>query len=483
MTTSKPNILIIYTDQQRYDTINALGADWMQTPNLDRLAGEGTSFTQATTPCPVCMSARWSLHTGQWTSTHKCYSNHHAGPHPGYSLPGILRNNGYRTGLIGKNHSFLTPDDLDTWNENPYPSSPLRGEDTGGADISLHPHFPLPNSDFRLRRSPIPGDLRSNSEHAKTNAALDFMSQDSNKPFFLWLSYLYPHTPYEAPEPYFSMYADKDIPGPVMEPDGLEAAGKPFRQIFHRDNNNAVLPYSKDDIMRMRKIYYGMISLIDREVGRILDYLDTNGLRENTLIIFTSDHGDYMGDHGLITKSPSLYDCLTRIPCIVSQPGTVRENVKSDINISAVDIMPTVLSQVGLKIPEQVQGIDASPWLTGNQDENIREAGFAEYGIPGEAYTAEKLKQENIKPGDYTNPWHEGIPWEGNPVSLAGRIRMVRTKEWKCIEDANGQNELYDLQNDPGELVNLYKNPSYQIIQTEMISEMERTITSIKRET
>ena len=119
MCARKTNILLIYTDQQRYDTICSLGNSVIETPNLDRLVSEGVAFTNATTPCPVCMPARWSLHTSQWTTTHRCYSNHHPGPRPSFDLPSILRNAGYRTALVGKNHSFLKPEDMDIWVPNP----------------------------------------------------------------------------------------------------------------------------------------------------------------------------------------------------------------------------------------------------------------------------------------------------------------------------------------------------------------------------
>ena len=115
----KPNILLIYTDQQRYDTIGALGNFDIQTSNLDRLLSQGVAFSHATTPSPVCLANRWSLHSGQWTTTHHCYSNHHPGIRPKADLPNLLRQSGYVTGLVGKNHSFLTPMDMDLWDEKP----------------------------------------------------------------------------------------------------------------------------------------------------------------------------------------------------------------------------------------------------------------------------------------------------------------------------------------------------------------------------
>lgn len=450
---NRPNILIIYTDQQRYDTIRALGADWMHTPNLDRLCAEGTAYTQATTPSPVCMPARWSLHTGQWPGTHRCYSNHHCGPVPGWSLPGLLREGGYRTGLVGKNHSFLDAGDLDVFDTSPEPGD--------------HPAVAARRAELRkpeyVRLFPkgAPGGLEGDPEIYKTEAAIRFIEESAGrrgvgsgttKPWFLWLSYLNPHTPYVTPEEFLSLYEGRDIPGPVVEPDGLEAAGKPFRHRFHLQNNDVVMPCDRDTTMQMRRVYYGMISLIDREVGRLLEALDRTGQRENTFIIFTSDHGDYMGDHGLNTKSPALYDCLVRVPFIVSHPGQLAEGRECGDFVSHTDILPAVAAVAGVDVPAGVQGRNFL-MATGK---NLRPAAFSEYGIPGRPYDEWSVKQAGYDGRRFTNPGNPHLPWEGNPVSLSGRIRMVRTDSWKYVEEPEGTNELYDLDNDPNELENVY---------------------------
>lgn len=304
----RPNILLIYTDQQRFDTIRALGNSRISTPHLDRLTREGVAFTHATTPSPVCLANRWSLHSGQWTDTHRCYSNHHPGIRPPTDIPAILRQAGYVTGLSGKNHSFLTADDFDEYDDNPALETHPRWQDYLAWTRYRQEKYP------RLAEEAVPTSITA--EHAKTQSALGFIERHAggDQPFFLWLSYLYPHTPYEAPEPYFSMY--RELPCPRVEPEGLAAAGKPFRQQFHQRNNDAIIPFSDSQIDLMRRVYYGMVTLIDDEIGKILSFLDERGLNENTLVVFTSDHGDYQADHGLIAKSPALYDALARVPLI-----------------------------------------------------------------------------------------------------------------------------------------------------------------------
>lgn len=449
----KPNIVLIYTDQQRFDTIRALGADWMVTPNLDRLCEEGTAFVNATTPSPVCMPARWSLHTGQWPSRHRCFSNHHPGPRPFFSLPALLRDRGYRTALIGKNHSFLAAEDLDVFDTAPERTA-LDGSGDAASDAAAlrARRNTLSDPEFgRLYPAGAPGGLRGDPEVYKTEAAIRFIHESKEEPFFLWLSYLNPHTPYVAVQRFLDLYEDRHLPAPTVEPEGLEAAGKPFRQVFHQRNNDAVMPFDRDTVMRMRRVYYAMVSLIDAEIGRILNHLQSLGLTERTLIVFTSDHGDYMGDHGMLTKSPALYDCLVRVPFIVRLPGTIEAGARRTDFVSHADILPTLVRLAGGAVPDHVQGRD----FLERRGLELRPAAYSEYGIPGRPYDEWAVAQAGYVGKTFTNPGDDRLPWEGNPVALSGRIRMIRTEKWKLVEEPGGTDELYDLEHDPQELVNL----------------------------
>lgn len=451
----RPNILLIYTDQQRFDTIRALGNRHIHTPNLDRLVREGVTFTHATTPSPVCLANRWSLHSGQWSSAHRCYSNHHPGLRPPTDIPRMLRSAGYVTGLSGKNHSFLTPPDMDEWDEAPALPDHPEWERYEDWMRYREQHFP------RLAEEPIWTSITA--EHAKTKSALRFMERNSKrgKPFFLWLSYLYPHTPYEAPEPYYSMYAD--LPPPKIEAGGLAAAGKPFRQLFHQRNNDAIIPFIEKQVNLMRRVYYSMLTLIDGEIGRILDFLDKRGLTQDTLLVFTSDHGDYQGDHGLIAKSPALYDVLVRVPLIMRWPRQTDAGRRDNRFASHIDLLPTFAAAADLPCPAQAQGVNLLPCLRdGGKGGAIRPFAFSEYGSPGEPYDEGRLLNEGLEDRVFTNPANDRLSWEGNPVALAGRIRMLRDHEWKLVEEEGGAGELYDLQNDPHELLNLWDNPQYQ---------------------
>ena len=461
----KPNIILIYTDQQRFDTISKLGYDFMETPNLDRLIESGVAFNHSFVSAPVCVTARWSLHTGTYSTTHQAYTNHHEGVMPETSLPYELKTNGYTNALIGKNHSFLDEVDYDYRYDAP---GYLSGKEKQ-----------------RMVDTPQPGGLEDNPMFKKTNKTIDFISESKSNPFFIWLSYHHPHDPFTAPEPYFSMYENAGIPEPVVEPEGLEGAGKPFRQIFHRENNDRLLPFDDEQTMLLRQIYYGMISLVDHEIGRLLNFLEDEGLRENTIIIFTSDHGDYLGDHHMYTKSPSMYDVLVRVPLIFSWPGHIQENKISDELISQVDLMPTLLSFIDIPIPPQVQGKDLAPYLRGENTGTIREVVYCEYGVPGPPFNRYRL--EKLLPNYKENPinWAEGIPWEGNPISMAGRFRMARTLDWKYVEYQGSDGELYNLKQDPNELHNLYNDPEYKAVQyflKNQLNEWKKSLPGIERD-
>jgi arylsulfatase A-like enzyme len=368
--------------------------------------------------------------------------------------------------LIGKNHSYLSADEFDEFD-----TAPERSAARSAAEPALRARERAveEDGDGRLYPKAAPGGRAGDPETYKTDAALRFLSDDDERPFFLWLSYLNPHTPYVAAERWFDVYRDRPVPEPAVEAEGLAAAGKPFRQIYHQENNDAILPFDRETTMTMRRVYYAMVSVIDEEIGRILEYLDKSGRREDTLIVFTSDHGDYMGDHGLLTKSPALYDCLVRVPFILSYPGVLPSGERRDDFVSHVDLLPTLAALSGCSVPAAVHGRD---FLKYSGDE-LRPVAYAEYGIPGRPYDQWSYRQSGYVGRPFRNPGDDRLPWEGNPVSLSGRIRMIRSHRHKLVIEEEGTNELYDLENDPDELVNLASDPAHRGICTELLSSAE----------
>jgi arylsulfatase A-like enzyme len=452
----KPNVIIIYTDQQSYNTIHSLSNEHIKTPNLDLLVEDGVAFTNSFVTAPACVPSRSSFHSGMYVSSHKSYTNHHWGGRPETTLPLELKRNGYTTTLIGKNHCYLDTTDIDRF---------------------IHtPAFQARPADKRTAVKAMSWELENDPMHILTDSAIQVI-ENRKQGQFIWLSYLYPHTPYMVPEPFFSMYDSLNIPGPVNEEEGLKAANKPFRQQFHQKNNDLTLAYDHEKTMRMKRNYYGMVSLIDAEIGRLITCLKEEGLYDNTILIFTADHGDYIGDHGLFTKSPAMYDCLVRVPLIIHYPEKIKRKDLSSELISSIDLMPTILSLLGLEIPAQVEGISYADYLVNGSQENIRTHVIAEYGLPGNNISSFDELQDLV-PGfpETTFQFTKGLPWEGNPVSLAGRIRMIRTKKWKLVYDDELNSELYDMKNDPDELVNLFSDPDHTQIKDDLLMSLNAEI-------
>jgi arylsulfatase A-like enzyme len=210
-------------------------------------------------------------------------------------------------------------------------------------------------------------------------------------------------------------------------------------------------------------IYYGMNTYIDNEVGRVLKRLSELGLEENTIVIYTTDHGDYMCEHGMIRKSKALYDCLIRIPLIVTWPDHIKGGQAFTDLVSMIDIMPTLMEILGLEIPPGVQGMSFLPLMNGGSYES-REAIFVEHGLEGRFKKLEECTR--FPKGPLTPDFSPGYK------SGTGRIKGVRTGKWKLVYYPNGEGELYDMESDPWELTNLYGRPEYSGI----VHELERRV-------
>ena len=298
-------------------------------------------------------------------------------------------------------------------------------------------------------------------DHRKTAAWQRFVDEADDRPLAALLSFIHPHTPYKVSEPWHSLYAERTPLGHARHEGDLRAAGKPFRQWFHQANNNALIPYNDADTQHLRQVYAGMVSCLDHEIGLVLKHLEASDRLDRTQIWFMADHGDYLGDHGLFTKNPALYDCLIRTPMIVSGPGITAQQ-HSNALVSHVDVLPTILASAGIDVPDQAQGVNLTPLLQGDSSLSPRPFAVAEYGIPGVPYDLERMTIENVPPGSQFRKPQNPVPWEGNPVSLAGRIRMIRTTEWKLVHEPGGTDELYNLIDDPHELTNLLNRPHSQ---------------------
>jgi len=444
MSNRKPNILIIYTDQQRYDTLGAAGNERIRTPNLDAWSERSVRFTRGYVNSPICLPSRVSMMTGRYCRAHRSFTNGFCLLPRETDMPSHLRRHGYRTAIVGKDHCFGDHRIHEVFDH-----------------VRLASHlYMIPDEDEveqRIRESragtmqmpfaddPIPGDDGITARLCR-HAAEYVQEADNDRPWFMWLSIPDPHPPYMVGEPYDQMYADTPIPPPAWKRD--EMANKPYRQQLVVQWDRYAAEYDGDRIDKLRRIYWGMVSCIDTHVGRVLAALEQQGIDDETIVIFTSDHGDYMGDHHMIRKGPHVYEALTHVPLILRWGD--RFKVRStDAFMSNVDFLPTLCDLVDIPTPEHVQGISQAAFLL-DQQPAPRSAVFFEHGSPGMPLTPISADEAELTAIRDNAGGHHLCP----PI-YQGRTRGVRTERWKYVCNVGDVDELYDLETDPNELDNL----------------------------
>jgi arylsulfatase A-like enzyme len=453
--TDKPNVLVIMSDQQKATASHLYGNSFCQTPSMQRLADSGVLFENAITPHPLCMPARVSFWASQYPHSHGGRRNETPMPAGAEHAWKIWKKAGYTTGLIGKNHCFESEEDrqlFDVWNAFTH-GGRQEGPSTWGMDWfrpeegrrkvselvrSMQPQTPS----FAYASSELP--LEDHSTGLIAGQTVRFLEKHKEDPFALWVSLPDPHEPWVAPKKYADMFpADKIELPPQREDEFTDGSAPERNKVLYN-----ILNWREDaleDVYGVMGAYYGMVRFLDDGLGQILDALDNLGLRENTIVVFCSDHGDFMGEHGMTCKGGVFYDCLTRVPLIVSWPGKVKAGARDGSMANLIDVVPTILSLQGLDIPRSMQG-EALPTVT---QASPRDATFSEYGSGGPAFTMSDLEQ-------LPRPWGRkalmrSLRWR----EAEGRRKMVRTRDWKYVHDSMGdRDELYDLKTDPWELKN-----------------------------
>lgn len=490
----KPNILLITTDQQHFSALGVVN-DAIKTPNLDRLCAQGTRFDKAYCPSPVCTPSRASIITGLYPSHHGAWTIGVKLPEDVPTVGEHLSKAGYTTGLIGKAHfQPLAGDSLEkqpTLRDLPFWrgfNGPHYGfdhvelvrshadethvgqhyaawmEDKGLKDWKTYfqplPGEDAPNAPQRAQNAPywaregrhwdLPEDMHYTPWIGERSRAFIDDAQKADQPFFLWASFPDPHPPYAVPEPWASMYDPDD-----MEP-GSVAQGEHERNAPHFAKTQEENPdfgdwhdpheahgcashlYPREELKKDMAVYYGMMSFLDHEVGLILDDLDARGLSDNTLIVFTTDHGHFLGQHGLVAKGPFHYEDMLRIPFIVSWPGKVPEGQVSDAIQSLVDLTPSFLHAAGLGEPTDLQGVSQLDVWTG-QAEEARDFAICE------------------------NRHNPVMPHVTSYMNSRYKVTVYREGD---------EGELFDLAEDPGEIHNLWRDPASAALKSAMLHEM-----------
>jgi len=454
-TMKAPNVLVIMSDQQKATASHLYGNSFCQTPAMERLASEGVLFEHAITPHPLCTPARVSFWTSQFPHSHGGRRNQTLMPAGATHAFQIWREAGFHTGLIGKNHCFERPEDLalfDTWCEISHGgiNDPTRGMEwfrptDGVAEAhqlrrtmaAQSPRFSYATSDFPLE------DYSSGLVAGQT---VRFLENHREDPFALWVSFPDPHEPWVVPAQYADMFPPERIQLPPWRQGEFDADGAAPERNRVLYEILGVREDPLEDVLGVMGVYYGMVRFIDDSLGQILDALDRLGLRENTIVVFCSDHGDFMGEHAMVCKGGVFYDCLTRVPLIVSHPGGLPTGVIDDSMVNLVDVVPTLLQLQGLAVPRSMHG-QPLPTATGAAP---RDAAFSEYGAGGPAFGMRDLEELERPYG--RRALMQSLQWR----EAEGRRKMVRTREWKYVHDPMGDlDELYDLAEDPWELVNV----------------------------
>lgn len=459
MSDEKPNILWICTDQQRYDTIASLGNELINTPNIDRLVNGGVAFTRAYVQSPVCSPSRASFLTGRYPRTTRCRQNGQDIPPTERLVTRILADHGYTCGLSGKLHLGSC--------EN----GRVEPRIDDGYDAFYWSHHPQPDwkenaytqwLEFKgqvwekLYAGPGDGYVKEGvpTEYHQTtwcaNMAIDFIKEQNEAgPWCYTFNCFDPHHPFDPPPEYMKRYNPDDMPLPKYRKGELD--DKPiFQRRDHKSahNESGEFPFDKmtdENKQSITAAYYAMIELIDDSVGRMLAALEKTGQLDNTIVIFMSDHGEMLGDHGFYLKGPHFYEQAVRVPLIFSWPGHFKEDLKADALVELVDIAPTLLEAAGIDPPEGMQGKSLSGMLTGKErPDNHRDSILCEY----------------------YNSWQHKDAYG----------TMLRTKDKKiCVYHSPGNpeieepGELYDLSMDPEEFTNLWNNPGYAEVKCEMM--------------
>ena len=358
MPEERPNILVITTDQQRFDTVLPWRPPWLRTPHLDDLQRQGVSFTRAYADAPICVPGRMALLTGKFVRNHGMPGNGHTSEYVGNrdTLPARMADIGYQTAAVGKlhfhpqraRHGFgETWIPQDYFNEMARAGSPLQSHRHGLGANELHPGM-----------ATVPECMTLTSWIAEKSAEFIRERRDPTVPFFLWTSFSKPHPPLDPPEPYCSMYRDCPIPEPTLgDWSGDEEAPESFKR--HRQCWSADL-LSPEVIREARAAYYGLVTQIDYNIGRIFAALFENRLFDNTLIVFYSDHGEYLGDFRNSGKM-FFHEVSAHIPMIVRMPKTWenrRHGTSCDALATIADVPATLLRAAGDEPPDDYDGQD-----------------------------------------------------------------------------------------------------------------------------
>ena len=479
----RTNILFLFADQMRYDCLGVLNPA-IRTPALDRLAREGMNCTAAYAPTPVCLPCRAAVVTGQYPSTNRATHNHAQLPQDYRPLiANLLHDEGYFTHMIGKSHlsPCHDPCSLESaphihnreyfrrWHGPWYGfrrADIAIGHSTEKHACGMHYGAWLEDQGVDIARYfghtaydafgcwDLPEQYHSSKWIADVAIASIERAAETGQPFFTWANFQDPHNPCMVPEPWASLYRGADIPIPGFKPGEPECfADKPpfYREVIDQPGEYAAkpsdpglrgagnishLPYDEAAVRRNAECYYGMVSLMDAHIGRILDALDRTGLADETLVVFSADHGDVLGDHGFWYKSLVTYDESMRVPMIVRKPGSIPAAATSSALQNLVDLAPTFLDYAGAQPEVTFEGVS-------------QRASWEDAGV--------KVRTDTIvEERPYNTDWNQ-------------RVLITETHKL-AFYAGRDYGELYDRVADPDQVHNLWDDPACQDLKHRLIA-------------
>lgn len=465
-TVEKPNIVWFCTDQQRFDTIHAHGNPHVRTPSIDRLVENGLSFRNHYIQSPVCTPSRASFLTGRYTRSNGINSNGN-GQFPAHEtlVTKLLADDGYHCGLIGKLHLTGAASGMENRTDDGYQtfewSNMPRPED-GTSDNNAYHHwlrakghdpFALFAEVDALIGPGVPKALHQTTWMAEK--ACEFIEANAAAPWLLSLNPFAPHHPFDPSPEYLDRYDAEDMPEPLFRESDFERQ-KQFSNVQHQTHfpvdprtphprgadphrfpdgkfaNHTGVPenyYAKAFIAA----YYAMIEQIDASVGELIAKLESTGQLENTIFIFTSDHGEMLGDHGLLLKGARFFEGAVHVPMIIHWPAMMSEGRQSTALTESVDIAPTLLEAAGLEVPWSMQGKSMLPMLKGDVPlDHHKDVVICEFlDAFGKLYAPDRTRAT---------------------MTYDGRYKLVNYYGHNLFE-------LFDLKEDPGEFVNIWDDP------------------------
>ena len=434
----KPNVVLIMTDDLN-DYIGAYGHPMVKTPNIDRLAKEGMVFENAYCQFPLCGPSRNSMMSGLYPDQTHLYTLTHLlrQTHPdAVTMSQYFQQHGYVSARVGKIYHYMNPNDVGTnghddpasWDERINPKGVDKDIEAKGLIKSVSSK---PGYGGRLSWYADPANRdEAHTDGMVATESINLMKKyaDKDQPFFLGVGFYRPHTPYVAPKKYFDLYDINTITVPTV-PEGYFAT-LPGPAVQSLTRGTAVAQLSDELAKKSILAYWAAISFVDAQIGRVLDAIDEMGLRENTVILFSSDHGYHMGEHKHYQKI-TLFEESARVPLVISAPSMKNRGSRTDSLVEMVDFYPTLAELAGLPAPGKIAGVSMVPVLN-NPDTKVRDSALTQ-----------------IKNGH--------------------SIRTERYRYTRWQEGGEKMIELYDWQNDPSEMVNLARNPENR----DLIKKME----------